>query len=119
MVREGIKNGDKIIEALAVSAQVKNETISDEALAEILRRKDICAGCKFNSENAARDEGYSSAIPYRHCTLCTCRIGYDDSKEYCLKCNCGMEAWNDRNPDKPPMILKWEAFVGTINKEEK
>lgn len=110
IIRDGIRNRDKIIEALAVSAQVKNGRINDEALAEILRRKEICATCPFNSENAKRDQGYSSSLPFVHCKLCKCRIGGDDSKEYCLSCNCGALAWNERNPDKPPMELKWTAF---------
>ena len=41
-VKLGIQNGDKIIEALTIGAQVKNGKITDEALAEIWRRKDIC-----------------------------------------------------------------------------
>jgi hypothetical protein len=110
LVRNGIKNGDKIIEALMVSAQVKNGKISDEALAEIMRRKEICAGCQFNSDNAKRDRNYNSYLPFTHCTLCKCRIGGNDTKEYCLTCNCGALAWNERNPDKKPMELKWKAF---------
>lgn len=114
MVKDGIKNGDKIIEAMKISAVLKDgnkdHKITDEAIAEILRRKDICAVCPFNSRNAKEQRGYTSALPFEHCTLCKCRIGYDDSKEYCLSCNCGMEAWNERNPDKTPLELKWVAF---------
>jgi len=110
IVKNGIKNGDKIIEALAVASHAKTGNIEPEALAEILKRKELCAACPFNSENAARDRGYSSHVPYKHCTLCICRIGGDDTKEYCLSCNCGMSEWNKRNPDKTPMELKWTAF---------
>lgn len=111
-VKAGIENGDKIIEALWVSAQIKqgNTNITPEAVAEIMRRKDICAGCPFNSVNAKEQRNYSSSLPYDHCTLCQCRIGGDNTKEYCLSCNCGMKAWNERNPDKPQMELKWTAF---------
>ena len=114
MVKNGVKNGDKIIEALWVSAQMKENnvgsTITEEAVAEILKRKDICATCPFNSRNASKERSYTSTLPFEHCTLCKCRIGYDDSKEYCLSCNCGIEAWNQRNPDKPAQPLKWTAF---------
>lgn len=115
IVTNGIRNGDKIIEALTVSSQVKNGTVEPEALAEILRRKDICASCPFNSVNAEKNDGYESSIPYQHCTLCICRIGGTDTKEYCLSCNCGIKVLNDRNKDLPPIPLKWEAFE-TSNK---
>lgn len=109
MVKDGVANGDKIIEALSISAQVKNETISDEALAEIWRRKDICAACPFNSRNAKTAKTYNSSLPFEHCILCKCRIGYDDSKEYCLTCTCGVQVWNEKNPTQQ-MEVKWEAF---------
>jgi hypothetical protein len=115
-VRNGIQNGDKIIEGLMIAAQVRNKEISDEALAEILRRKDICSSCPFNSKNAKEAKTYNSSLPYEHCILCSCRIGYDDSKEYCLSCNCGVTVWNKNHPDKK-MEVKWTAFEN--NKSEK
>lgn len=106
VVRKGIKNRDKIIEALAVSAQVKNGTISPEALAEILRRKDICASCPFNSKNAI---DYKSDLKFEHCIWCRCRIGGDDTKEFCLSCQCGISEYNKEHPESP-MELKWKKF---------
>lgn len=121
MVKDGIKNGDKIIEALKTSALLKNgnqgHVITDEAIAEILRRKEICSNCPFNSRNAKVERNYTSSLPFEHCTLCKCRIGYDDSKEYCLSCNCGIEEWNRRNPDKTPQLLKWTSFKSNKNKD--
>ena len=128
MVKNGVKNGDKIIEAIRISAKIKEQEklklagdnseseISDEAVAEIMRRKEICAGCPFNSKNAAVQRNYSSDLPFQHCTLCKCRIGTDDSKEYCLSCNCGMEVWNNKNKHLSPMQLKWTAFPKNNNK---
>ena len=113
-VKLGIQNGDKIIEALAVAAQAKSGEINEEALAEILRRKDICAGCPFFSKNAKEAKTYNSSLPYEHCILCYCRVGYNDSKEYCLSCNCGATAWNEKNPNTP-IEVKWTAF--DINKK--
>lgn len=123
LVKKGVQNGDKIIEGIRVSAKIKEQKkrealglphleneISDEAVAEIILRKELCANCEFNSKNAEKLRDYSSSIPFTHCTLCKCRIGEDNSKEYCLSCNCGMEAWNNRNPHLPPMELKWRAF---------
>lgn len=118
IVQAGIRNGDKIIEGLVVASQVKNNNIEPEALAEILKRKDICASCPFNSVNAARDNGYESSVPYQHCTLCICRIGGEDTKEYCLSCNCGINELNKRNAKNgiAPLPLKWKAFETTSNK---
>jgi hypothetical protein len=113
MVKNGVKNRDQIIEAMRNAAKIKEERtdeISDEEVAEIMRRKEICAGCRFNSRNAKVQRNYNSSLPFEHCTLCKCRIGYDDSKEYCLTCNCGILVWNNNNPDLPPMELKWKAF---------
>jgi len=119
MVKNGVKNGDKIIEAIRTSAKIKEglSEVSEEAIAEIMRRKDICAICPFNSRNAKKERGYSSSLPFEHCTQCQCRIGYDDSKEYCLSCQCGLSEWNRRNPELEPMKLKWVAFEETIKKD--
>jgi hypothetical protein len=118
-VINGINNGDKIIEALIVAAKVKNGSgeITPEELAEILRRKEICAQCPFNSENAKKTGLYNSELTYKHCSFCKCRIGYDDSKEYCLSCNCGADAFNKANPHLKPIELKWIA-VRTQNNNE-
>lgn len=118
VVKNGIMNGDKIIEALIVSAKTKNKTISPEALAEILRRKDICATCSFNSENAKKNGTYNSSLAFQHCILCQCRIGYDDSKEYCLSCNCGAEVFNGMNPHLPKIEVKWKSFEVENNNEQ-
>lgn len=112
MIRAGLQNSDKIIEALTVSTLVKNGEVSEEAMAEILRRKDICSECTFNSRSYKQTNGYKSGLPYEHCVLCKCRIGYDDSKEYCLTCECGAVDWNKRNPNFPEEV-KWTAFKKT------
>jgi len=108
-VKLGIQNGDKIIEALTIGAQVKNGKITDEALAEIWRRKDICEVCPHNSKNAKEAKTYNSSLPYEHCILCKCRIGYEDSKEYCLSCECGIKVWNENHPNEK-MEIKWGPF---------
>jgi len=83
-----------------------------------LRRKDICAGCPFNSRNAKANGSYTSSLPYEHCILCYCRIGYDDSKEYCLSCKCGAHAWNKMHPDLKPLEVKWTSFGNLKNNED-
>lgn len=117
VVKRGIQNKDNIIEAIRTASEIKNKTgeISDDAIAEIMRRKDICANCPFNSKNAEKISGYKTVIPFQHCIHCFCRIGGEDSKEYCLSCKCGISEYNKHNPgnEKP---LKWEPFE--LNKTE-
>jgi hypothetical protein len=119
-VKLGFQNGDKIIEAMQVSAQVKNSeegkqtTVTPEALAEIMRRKDICADCPFNSRAGKANGSYTSSLPYEHCILCKCRIGYDDSKEYCLSCNCGALGWNQDHPNLKQLEVRWTSFIQPI-----
>lgn len=110
VVKNGIKNGDKIIEALKISSLVKNGTATEEQIAEILRRKDICATCPFNSKNAKIHGFKPLALPFQHCIHCSCRIGGDNTKEYCLSCNCGLTEWNKANPNAQ-IPLKWEAIT--------
>lgn len=110
MVKNGIKNHDKIIEALKTASMVKNGTATDEQVAEILRRKEICKSCPFNSDNAKKNGLKPLALPFTHCIHCACRIGADDSKEACLSCNCGITEWNKANPDNK-MELKWKAII--------
>lgn len=119
VIMNGIANGDKIIEALIVSAKAKNEKINAEALAEILRRKEICAECPFNSKHAIASGTYTSSLDFQHCILCKCKIGGEDTKEYCLSCNCGAEVFNTMNPHLPAIQVKWKAFdESTINNIE-
>lgn len=111
LVKAGIQNGDKIISALAVAAQVKNGRISAEALAEILRRKDICSSCPFNSKNVTDKSLLNPAVTFKeYCVHCLCRLGGNNSKEYCLKCTCGISEYNKKHPETP-MELKWEPFI--------
>lgn len=119
-IKLGFQNGDKIIESMQISAQVKNaeegkeSSVTPEALAEIMRRKDICAACPFNSRHAKEAKTYTSSLPYEHCILCRCRIGYDDSKEYCLSCNCGAQAWNEVKPPEQHLEVRWTSFENKI-----
>lgn len=110
VVKNGIINGDKIIEAIRISSMVKNGTATDEQVAEILRRKEICANCPFNSKNAEANGLKKLDVPFEHCIHCACRIGGEDTKEYCLSCNCGLKVWNKNNPDKQ-IPLKWTAII--------
>jgi hypothetical protein len=112
-VKKGIQNGDKIIEAISVATKVKNaengdySEITPEVIAEIMRRKDICGSCQFNSIHATARGTYRSGLDYTHCILCKCRIGGENTKEYSLQSECGAASWNERNPDLVPLEVKW------------
>lgn len=117
LVKAGLKNGDKIIEAMWISTQMKNEgQVSEEAVAEIMKRKELCAACPYNSLNAEKHGIKPLDVPFQHCVHCACRIGGDNSKEYCLSCNCGITEWNKQNPTLQ-MEPKWLAFVEPEKKE--
>jgi hypothetical protein len=118
VIVNGIQNGDKIVESLVTGAKVRNKTISTELLAEILKRKEICKGCPFNSLNALKDGVYKTTLDFQHCILCKCRIGYEDSKEFCGSCECGAAAFNKMNPHLPPIEVKWTAFNSKENDKD-
>lgn len=117
VVKAGIKNSDKIIEALWVSTQIKNDgVVSEEAIAEIMMRKEICAGCPYNSENAPKHGLKPLDVPFQHCIHCACRIGGTDTKEYCLSCNCGLTEWNKVNPEHY-IEPYWSSFKQPTNEK--
>jgi hypothetical protein len=72
---------------------------------------DICNACPFNSTNARVSSEYLAltGVPYAtgrlesHCALCGCVIEF---KTACLSCDCGVEMWNQKNPEKK-QELKW------------
>lgn len=110
VVKNGLKNGDKVIEALIIAAKAKNEELSVEALAEILKRKEICSTCPFNSKNAPKHGLKIFDLPFEHCIFCKCLIGSEEGgKEYCLSCQCGISEHNKRHPEQQ-MQLKWDKF---------
>ena len=118
LVKNGIKNKDQIIEGLIKGAAVKNGEVNEIDLAEILKRKDICASCPFNSAIGIANGTYRSNLPFQHCQLCQCRIGGEDTKEYCLSCNCGAEAYNKMYPHLPALEVRWRATRERTNTEQ-
>lgn len=120
VIHRGIKNSDKIIESIKTAAEIKNynegrpTTITAEAIAEIMRRADICKECPFNSKNAIASGTYVTGLGFQHCILCKCRIGVEEDgsiqgKEACLSCNCGVEQFNAMHPESK-MEVRWTAF---------
>jgi hypothetical protein len=69
----------------------------------IKNRRNICATCPYMSENYKKLGVYSSNRKDKHCSICKCNIKL---KTACLKCNCGIEKYNESN--EIPLKLKWE-----------
>ena len=103
-----MKNIDKIGEGVINDTLMKNGKLPTDEFQEILRRRDICNGCPFFSENAKVNPAinYKTDRKDKHCTQCGCPI---DIRTASLSANCGIENFNHNNPDKQ-IPLKWVAY---------
>ncbi len=113
---KGLKNADKVIEAMITQIKMEDGSLSEDKVEEILRRRLICSECPFMSENAKTSQEYldifgKNYIPelsYKHCSLCECTI---DRKTACLSCNCGIQNYNDEHKDKQLNLKpKWTTY---------
>lgn len=111
MALNGIKNPDLIVEGWVNEAKISNDSLNEIQLSEILKRREICSLCPFNSINAQNSEQYFDIFKeyYKtdrnelHCSLCLCPI---KTKTASLHSDCGMAA-NKKTKD---LELKWKAF---------
>ncbi len=114
LLPKGIANADKILEGLLNEVKSIHGTLPEDELEEILRRRLICKGCPFLSPNAKTSQEYKELTGnhYKtkriseHCSLCGCDKKLKTSS---LESNCGIEAWNENNPDKK-LELKWTSY---------
>ena len=114
LLKLGIKNADKVIEGISNKTLNEFNLLNDEQQKVISDRMDICLNCPYNSKLAPSSDEYLQLFgkPYAtgrselHCSLCGCVIEF---KTASLTSNCGIEAHNDRNPDKP-LLLKWTKY---------
>lgn len=115
LIPVGITNIDLIVEGVINDVKLTHGTLPEEEQTEIMRRRLICAGCPFMSENAKVNPAvnYKSDRKDEHCTHCGCPI---KTKTASLKANCGIENHNARNPDTQ-IPLKWEAYKTKTNNE--
>lgn len=102
------ENSQKIIQGIITNVKITLHTLKEEEQDEVVRRRVICAGCPFQSNNAKTDpsQNYKTERFDVHCTMCQCNI---ELKTACLDCNCGIEAWNNEYPNNK-MPLKWEKY---------
>lgn len=111
LLKQGVKNADKIIEGISNKTLKEFNLLSNENKTIISDRMDKCLDCPFNSRNAKLSteylaiygKHYATGREDFHCSLCGCLL---ELKTASLSSNCGVETWNERNPSKP-MELKW------------
>lgn len=98
-------NWSKILEG------VRNHVLPPAKIKELIEstskeRLAICQACPFNSNNARNKEDKTITMQ-SSCVLCGCFLIL---KSKSLSSNCGIEKWNENNPDSPKE-LKWKAVM--------
>jgi len=114
LVKKGASNFEKVFEGIRNDVSNKFKLLSDDKKRVIAERMDICLSCPFNSRNAQSSdeykkllgESYTTNRSELHCSLCGCTATY---KTASLSSNCGIEYWNNNNPDKK-LELKWTKY---------
>jgi hypothetical protein len=122
LLPKALPNADKIIKGIVTEVQYKRGFLKEEEKAELVRRRVICAGCPFMSNNAKTSEeylsltgkNYKTARKEDHCSFCGCGIKRRTSS---FEANCGAETWNKENPDKT-IALKWTEFKSNKNERK-
>lgn len=109
-----IKNGDKILEGIVTNTKLKHGNLPEDEQDEIVRRRVICAGCPFMSKNAIELGMLKTDRTDEFCSACNCEIEWKTS---CLSCDCGLTAYNKRNP-KNQLPLKWTVYLKENNNEQ-
>ncbi len=108
---KGLKNLNKVLEGVATKTANQFKLLSDEKQNIIAERMDICIKCPYNSTNAVTSpeylqltgEHYSTTRTELHCSFCGCVCTY---KTASLSSDCGIETWNNSNPNNPEKHLE-------------
>jgi hypothetical protein len=109
LIGSALKNPLKIIEGIKNEVKMKLGFLDKDEQDEIIKRRVICAGCVFMSENAKKDpiQMYKSDLVFDHCIHCLCSI---ELKTASLDSMCGLDAWNKKKPNNQ-IPLKWNKYV--------
>lgn len=102
----GINNINAVVEGLRNNVKLEHGLLPPDEQDEIIRRRLICSTCPFMSTNAVANGVYTTKRTDEHCMLCGCPIV---TKTSSLRSNCGIEAFNNKNP-QTPLPLNWEAY---------
>jgi hypothetical protein len=105
-----LKNPEKIIEGWYNDARFEKGDLEDHLMAEIIRRRAICAECSFNSKFFPPTERNDE-----HCTCCGCPIV---KKTASFESSCGLEDHNKNNPDDQKE-LKWTWYDKNQHDDER
>jgi hypothetical protein len=119
---KGLPYSLEILQSVINNVQLKHGKLPEEEKAEIIRRRVICASCPFMSNNATTSPEYKSLTGnnYKtsrnssHCSFCGCGI---EMRTGSLSKDCGIETWNENNPDKT-IKLKWTKFKEDDGKQD-
>ena len=111
LIPKGLGNPTQVLEGWINAYKLDNNQLSDKDIEKIISRRVICETCPLNSINAKTSkeykelygENYKSSVDYLHCSICSCFIS---KKTACLTCHCGLEEYNNENPDNF-QNLKW------------
>ena len=106
LIPKGIKNLDKIVDGFKNQVKMEFNTLPEDEVEVIVGRRLICSQCPFNSLNAKNTGLYTGDRTDEHCIHCGCPISIRTAS---LDANCGLEYFNDKNPDNQ-IPLKWEKI---------
>ena len=96
-------------------AKMRNNLLTEEEVDIIVKRRLTCSTCPFMSNNAKTSSEYKELTGsnyvdskiFEHCSLCGCPL---TKKTASLESNCGVEDWNEENPNKQ-LELKWKSIT--------
>lgn len=115
LLPEGLKNAPSVVEGIVNNVKLEFGTLDEDKKEEIVRRRVICKGCPFMSENAKSSKeykellgsSYTSDRTDEHCTFCGCPL---ETRTASLTKPCGISSWNKNHKDNT-LTLKWEAYA--------
>lgn len=114
LLPKGLENPKQVIEGFMNNIKLEHGSLPEDQAEEILRRRLICAGCQFMSENAKLLSDFKTSRTDPFCVLCSCPIS---SKTASLDSSCGAKHWNEKHPNHTSLEVKWETY-GKEDKQE-
>ena len=113
LIPEGLKNADKLVEAVVNEIQMELGNLPQDEKEEIIRRRLICKACPFMSKNAVENPAmnYKTTRKDEHCMHCGCPI---KTRTAALSKPCGIDSFNKKNPYQA-MELKWDVYTKPTN----
>ena len=113
LIPSGIPNGISIIKALSNDVKMENNSLDEDKVNIILRRRLICKSCPLMSLNTLKDQTqYKSLFDKEFetereneefCTICGCPT---KTRTAALDKKCGLESYNKNNTNNI-QDLKW------------